>query len=389
MFLVKYKVVIYFVLNVYTPNTASINRFLAFVKGFEELEVSYRIVVISPNQSFDRLNNIYDSRTTYLWMYRRSSLRWINKIQYYVWSRFLSSLFFKRFVHKLKKNDIVVLFSGMQYLHLLLKKISDCKIYHERTEHPDVYNIFHSERKKQQYLDDCKRLNGLFVISSSLKKTFIELGVDSSRIHIINMVVDSSRFENLQKSQITEKYIAYCGTVSNEKDGVDDLIRSFAVVARKNKYIKLYVIGPTPSSKESTYNLELIRTLDLTDKIVITGRIPSQQMPLILKNAQVLVLARPNSLQAQNGFPTKLGEYLLTENPVVITRTGDIPLFLKNGVSALLAEPGNIMDIANKICWALEHPQEAAQIGWNGSQVARRYFNYKIESKKLYSIIMN
>lgn len=69
-------------------------------------------------------------------------------------------------------------------------------------------------------------------------------------------------------------------------------------------------------------------------------------MPQMLKNAEALVLDRPNSLQAQYGFPTKLGEYLLTGNPVVVTKVGDIPLYLKDGVSALLSEDRNPKEFA-------------------------------------------
>ena len=96
-------------------------------------------------------------------------------------------------------------------------------------------------------------------------------------------------------------------------------------------------------------------------------------MPQILKNAAVLALDRPESLQAQCGFPTKLGEYLLTENPVVVTKVGDIPLFLKDGETALIAEERN--------------PEEASKIGKAGALVAMREFNYLNETKKIIDVI--
>lgn len=106
-----------------------------------------------------------------------------------------------------------------------------------------------------------------------------------------------------------------------------------------------------------------------------------------MKNAAVLALDRPDSLQAQCGFPTKLGEYLLTENPVIVTKVGDIPLFLKDGETALLAEERNPKEFSSKIIWALEHPEEAAEIGKAGAQVAMREFNYLNETKKIIDVI--
>lgn len=127
----------------------------------------------------------------------------------------------------------------------------------------------------------------------------------------------------------------------------------------------------------------MIAELDIKDSINFTGVVPAKQMPQVLKNATVLALDRPDSLQAQCGFPTKLGEYLLTENPVVVTKVGDIPLFLKDGETALLAEERNPQEFASKLIWALEHNEEAAKIGKAGALVALRQFNYLSETKKI------
>ena len=117
------------------------------------------------------------------------------------------------------------------------------------------------------------------------------------------------------------------------------------------------------------------------------GEVSANEIPQLLKNAQVLVLARPDNLQAKNGFPTKLGEYLLTANPVVITNVGDIPLFLKDGESAFIARPGNVKNIAEKIYYAVGHQDEANRIGEQGRLVALKYFNYKIEAEKIINVI--
>ena len=200
------------------------------------------------------------------------------------------------------------------------------------------------------------------------------------------MTVDSKRFAGLTK-QPSEKYIAYCGTASNNKDGVDELIKSFAIVNKTHPEVKLYIIGKTPDKDDAFGNLKLIENLGVKDSIVFTGIVSAAEMPQILKNAAVLALDRPDSLQAQCGFPTKLGEYLLTENPVIVTKVGDIPLFLKDGETALLAEERNPKEFSSKIIWALEHPEEAAEIGKAGAQVAMREFNYLNETKKIIDVI--
>lgn len=376
---------IYLIYSIYSPDNAPINRFLAFVKGFQELEIPHQVIFIEPNRDFAKADKEYGTRIKYLWKGRKLKNRWLNLAQYALWSRILCRHSFRKFLESLTPADTVVLFNGMRHLHFFLGK--GLKVYHERTEHPYAYESFKTDRETARYIDCCKRVTGLFVISESLKRSFVELGVPEDRIHIINMIVDTGRFQNVRKNTDVEKYVAYCGTASNNKDGVDDLIKSFALTARDIEDVKLYIIGKTPSLSDEAQNLQLIESLGMKDRIVFKGLVSARQMPQMLKDAQVLVLARPDSLQAQNGFPTKLGEYLLTENPVVITRTGDIPRFLEDGLSALLAEPRNCAQIAEKISWALKHPKESGRIGKAGAMVALRDFNYRVESQKIHAVI--
>ena len=80
---------------------------------------------------------------------------------------------------------------------------------------------------------------------------------------------------------------------------------------------------------------------------------------------------------------TKLGEYLLSGNPVVVTRVGDIPLFLEDGTTALLSNQRDPQDFAEKILWALTHEKESEAIGQAGREVALHHFNYKTEIGKI------
>ena len=147
--------------------------------------------------------------------------------------------------------------------------------------------------------------------------------------------------------------------------------------------MKLYIVGNTPSKNDEAQNLQLIESLGISNYVVFTGIVPPEEMPQLLKNATMLALDRPDSLQARNGFPTKLGEYLLSANPVVVTKVGDIPLFLRDGYNALLAEERNPQEFAEKMCWIIEHPEEARIVGLNGSEIARIHFNNIIETQKI------
>ena len=359
----------------FRPATATSNRLLAILHGLDSLDIHVEMVFAYENNNRDHIIlEQFSNRIKFHYLLK--SLGIVRKSKYI---KLLFSLYkFRNYIGCMSDNAPILLVDGPLYLPIIRRE-KRFKIYAELTEHPSI-SMMPSLIKghiKNQYL----KLNGLFVISTALKEYYKEKGVEN--VEIINMIVDGTRFSDIKKNQIANKYIAYCGTVTNNKDGVNDLIQSFAYVHKVHPDYKLYIIGPSPLKKEKSGNIELINKLGLSDSIILTGRVSNERMPQLLCDATVLVLARPDNLQAKYGFPTKLGEYLMTGNPVVVTRVGDIPIFLEDRVTALLAEPGNCQDISNKIEWAIEHTMEAQEIGNRGRKVAEQQFNNIIETKKI------
>jgi len=361
----------------YKPNSAPTNRLLSFLRGFSELGVNAEVVFVYPSEASDRLDciGLPNISVSYMW----DKYRCRNKLYKYL--RSFADV--KRWVNYLHAGDTIFLLGSSEYLPIIVKR-RDLRIYQERTEHPAVNPLIPNCLQKK-YLAACKKLSGMFVISTALKRVYEQMGVDN--VHVVNMTVDANRFKGMKKSIDVEPYIAYCGTASNNKDGVDDLIKAFSIVVKTHPDLKLKIMGKAPSRDDESGNLKLVEDLGIKDKVVFTGIIPATEMPQMLKNATIVALARPDSLQAQCGFPTKLGEYLLSENPVVVTKVGDIPLFLSDNETALLSRERNPEEFASKMVWVIDHPQEAETIGRKGAEVALREFNYLTESKKIIDTI--
>lgn len=362
----------------YVPNTASTNRLLSYLNNIPE-NITVNLYLLMPCPERSEINNLPSNiRVIYCWKKFRPVVRLFTPITY-----FLSLIYVRT---KLIKGDVVYCYNIPHYINNLFKK--GVRYYGERTESPEVTTSpsrlmpFSLEK----HLKLCRKLDGVFVISTALRDYYISQGVEKNKIHIINMTVDPTRFDNVQKIESDQKYIAYCGNVSNTKDGLDNLLRAFSIVVKEYPEIYLYIIGKG-SIEDENYNTSLIKSLGISRNVVFTGLVPAEQMPQLLKNAEMCVLARSESIQSRCGFPTKLGEYLLTGNPVVITDVGDISLFLEDNVSALIAPPGDVKDFAAKILWLLRHPSEGHEIGKRGREVAQMHFNASSEVSKLIEIM--
>ena len=365
-----------FVATTFRPDTAPANRWLSFARALSGLQVECEFVFLLPDERNSRIAGIFSGiRFTYPWAGKENSLLFIFKPI----RQLLLHVYSRRLVKRLVSGSKVVVLEMSNVMFHLLKR-QDIAVYHERTEHPYAYP--YKSFSIKHYVKVTPRLAGLFVISEPLRRYFINVGVSPDRICIINMTVDTTRFDGLKKEPC-DPYIAYCGTVSNTKDGVDELIKAFVHVHRVHPEVKLFIIGKIPAPEDDSGNVGLVKALGLESSVVFTGVVSADKMPSLLKNASVLALDRPANLQAEYGFPTKLGEYLLTGNPVVVTSVGDIPRFLEDGVSALIVPPSSPEAFAAKLIWALENEEAAGMIGKAGAQVARNCFNYMTETKKM------
>ena len=355
----------------YIDGAAFTNRLLAYAKGLANAGNSVKLLFLITQDRHATCPLNHPSINVYhLWqddgkMCRKhkilSYLRNLIRINKYIVS-----------------GDSIILFGFELPLSLrlsLLKK--QINIFFEATEHP-LYKgtSFYNKLRARIRLFFEKRSKGIFVISKSLKDYYIQNGIANNKISIINMFVDESRFIGLNKTNIDNDYIAYCGTISKHKDGVDDLIKAFSIFNKVHPNYRLYIIGKSETETEYNELIELVERLKLNNRVVFTGAISSNQMPQILYDAKILALARPSNLQTQNGFPTKLGEYLATGNPIAVTNIGDISCFIKDRVHGFVSEPDDIDAFANNLIYIASNYCEAIKIGKKGKELVQKEFSY-------------
>ena len=132
---------------------------------------------------------------------------------------------------------------------------------------------------------------------------------------------------------------------------------------------------------------QIIEKYGIQNKVQYVGILSRERIPYFLVNASVLALARPDSHQAQGGFPTKLGEYLSTKNPVCVTNVGEIGHYLKDGESAFLAVPGSVDSFTKALEKAMRDEKLAKKVGLNGYEVAKANFSMDVQSKRLYAFL--
>jgi len=384
--------------NVFVASSASNNRFLSLAKGLVENGCNIDLIFlrsfsdIKEKETFRKSGSIDGINYLYLSPYYLPNIfikKILNKL---LFTNHLYNIKLIKQILKKKRYDYIWLHSGKTIIKigLGLKKSSvNISFFHEQSEYSSVSVLANMKKIQDIYLNEfLPKIDVFSIMTITLINYYKKYsGVNTKIIHV-PMTVDFSRFkQNGTDNNPDKPYIGYCGTMSNKKDGVLILIKSFINIMNTFPELCLYLAGNEEPKDDFLTQKEYILKNNAENRIRYVGLVSKEEMPDFLSNAKVLALARPQSKQAEGGFPTKLGEYLATGKPVCVTKVGEIENYLEDGESAFMAEPDSVTSFADALIRALTD-KNASEIGLKGRSVAFENFNKDIQTKKLYDFLL-
>ena len=86
------------------------------------------------------------------------------------------------------------------------------------------------------------------------------------------------------------------------------------------------------------------------------------------------------------GFALVLAESFCQSLPVIASRLGAMAEIVEDGVTGLHFTPGNSDDLAAKVRWADEHPDEMLRMGENARQVYEEKYSPEANYPQLMAI---
>ena len=296
--------------------------------------------------------------------------------------------------NKIQKIDAIIIASRetpVIFAYYLFSRFLCIPIIHEAGEYPFLRKTksFITKIDKFLYIQLAVKLfDGIFSPTKALLRYFRNILPKSKKLALITMMVASDKFvKKDNKDSKKSPYIAYCGDLGYNKDGVPILVKAFKIISEKHNRLKLFLIGSTMDKKGLNNLKKQVKELGLNSRIIFTGRIKHKEIPDYICNAKLLVLSRPANKQAEGGFPGKLGEYLATGNPVVVTRVGEIPDYLTDNKNAFLSIADSAEAFATRMDYALSNYTFARKVGLAGQKLTHSIFHYKTQSQILIDFI--
>lgn len=370
-------------------NVSSI-RIMSYCKALVKRGVSVTVLLIAPTAEAACNENsegevdgvLYKYMTKVTW--DRSNTPYLIKLLYYLIG-LLKSI---SFVQKSRVNCLLSYhdeFFSNVFFKCLTKLLSIPYII-DKTEYPQGYFNKSTLGKRIVHLR-MKLFDGYIVITKELKDFYLQITQKkSTHFFLLPMTMDMDRFKNVRKQMADESYITVVFGTHN-RDGLFDSVISYYKYCKlvENKPFKLILIGDYEGlCKSFPECLEIKKYIvenNIQSNVEFKGLIQIDNVPQILLNSECL-LTTPIKY-VSGGFPTKLGEYLLSGVPVVATAAGEISNYLTHKKNILLSPPSDLDDVARNILYVHQNKMEAKEIAESAKIVVREIFNAESYSAEL------
>jgi glycosyltransferase involved in cell wall biosynthesis len=167
------------------------------------------------------------------------------------------------------------------------------------------------------------------------------------------------------------------------KNGLDILIKAFALAWQSDRSLRLLLIGGGPLHKQLR---DLSFELGLGDAVLFLGEADYSGLPQYLRISEVFV--RPS---LSEGLGNSFLEAMASGVPVIGTQVGGIPDFLKDGETGLFCRSNDPEDLSIKILMILKDERLRAMLAENGINLIRSKYDWNLAAGRfagLYTQLM-
>jgi glycosyltransferase involved in cell wall biosynthesis len=222
------------------------------------------------------------------------------------------------------------------------------------------------------------------MVQPYLKRISGSLGVWSSGVRFEHFKPNGpslKKYLGLQRKKI----LFYHGILSLNR-GIQNAIKAVALLKRQIPNLVFLLVGDGAGRQEF---IHLAKELDISDRLIITGRVSYTKIPKYLRVADIGILPFPALSCWEVSSPIKLMEYLAMKIPVIATDiTAHRTVLDKTGGGFMI--PNNKPDtIANCIRQVLRNeykfpPQKNLEeiISWNAQAKKLEFYLHNLGEKK-------
>jgi len=245
---------------------------------------------------------------------------------------------------------------------------------------PIKFEAYHKECTIKSYANNLpkvlRKVDMVIAISQCTKNDILEYFgniISEDRIRVVPLAADEQyrqiNDENLINEikttyKIYKPYILFVGTLEPRKN-ITNLIRAYNILpASLKRNYHLVICGKKGWYYDEIF--ETIKELKLEDKVIFTGYVPDDTIPLLMNGAEVFVY--PSFYE---GFGLPPLEAMSCGTPVISSNISSIPEVV--GDAGILINPKDIEELSDAITRTLNNGDLKRQLISRGLQQAKKF----------------
>lgn len=211
----------------------------------------------------------------------------------------------------------------------------------------------------------------LCVVSRAMQETCIAGGAQAERISVLPMGVDLKQtFMPRADVARRDNRLVFVGRLV-EKKGIVNLIDAVAIIKKAIPAIELLLVGDGP---ELPTIKQKIKQLGLEQNVTLAGSLRNPELPPLYSSAAVFVMPSVVDRSGdQEGFGLVLVEAIGCGCAVVASDLPAIHDIVQHGHNGLLARPGDVADLAEKIMRLLKDRELRERLAAKGREDVKRF----------------
>ena len=287
----------------------------------------------------------------------------------------------KKQYNSLKKHNFEIVYinnNGATYGANLAKLLDIPYVWHFRGE------IYTKNRYLKNIAELIKDSDKLIAISEDMKKLYKQNNILSCKeIEVIHNGISLNDELPADQNRYNGFHIIQCGRISEEK-GQFEAVKAIAKLSTKYTDIILHIVGKATGIDAKDYERRIKKYIDekqLQNHVVFEGYINDVNKFRRDMNCELVCsLREPFGRVTVEGM--RMGLIVIGSN------TGGTVEIIQNGVTGLLYEQGDFLDLANKIEQVYSDSEFAMRIATKGREYSMNHFLPEENVEKINNLLI-
>lgn len=257
--------------------------------------------------------------------------------------------------------------------------------FHQKLKYAILYNYHLMRWHEARYLKRCAKV--IVVVPEAAKRLY-NYGLRQDQVVVVSNTEDETTFFFRAEDAdllIMERYkpywtVSYVGGIGPHR-GLDTTLQAIPLIRDQIPNLRLLIVGA--GKQDRSQILSEICNLGIGDIVEVIGWQPFHKVKSYVLASDVCLVPHNNFEHTQTTVPHKLFQYMICKKPVLVSSCKPLARIVKQTGSGLVFEANDCQNLADKLLYMYQHPEQLIEMGLHGQQAALGEYAWRHDAQRL------